>query len=119
LLSEGLDPLWKLCITLAKVGLPFCSTTTTSLAAPFAPPFAELSLFFCNDRLIAANAASLRGFPLGVSREDEAFDGVLELAGAFADFARLFLSENLGNEDGTEGFVLCCGIVDVLGAVQR
>jgi hypothetical protein len=69
--------------------------------------------------LIAANAASFRGLPLGVSRDVGAVVGALDVAGEFADFARLFLSENLGNEDGTEGLADCCGIADVDEAVQR
>lgn len=67
LLRVGVEPDLKLCITLVKVGFPL--SAAVSLTSTFALLFAALSLFFWRERLMAANAASLRGFPLGVSRD--------------------------------------------------
>lgn len=68
---------------------------------------------------MAAKAASLRGFPLGVRRDVGAVGVELEDVDGGVDLARLFFSENRGNEEGTVGFGACGGIDDVDGAEQR
>ena len=109
----------KLCITLVNVGFPLSLTSTASFAAPLLELFVEASFFFCKDRLIAAKAASFRGLPLGVSKEFGVLTKVLDGAIGVGGVDRLFLSENLGKEDGTEGLLDCGVAVDVDGAVQR
>jgi hypothetical protein len=96
LLSVGLDPDLKDCITLASVGLP-CSPDAATTVSDFAPLIGAVSLFFCRDRLIAAIAASFRGLPLGVSREAEGVVVELDAAVDAPVFARLFLGEYLEN----------------------
>lgn len=117
LLRVGVEPDLKLCITLVRVGFPL--SAAVSFTSTLEVLVAALSLFFCRDRLIAARAASLRGFPLGVRRDVVVVGVELEDVAAGVDFVRLFLSENRGNEEGTVGFGTCGGIEDVDGAEQR
>lgn len=117
LLRVGVEPDLKLCITLVNVGLPL--STAAAFTSTFGLVFVALSLFFCNDRLIAANAASFRGFPLGVSRDVGAECAELEDVAGMFDFDTLFFNENRGNEEGTDGFGACGASVEVDGAEQR
>lgn len=112
LLSVGVDPDLNDCITLANVGLP-CSPGVTAVSD--LTPFVDVdSLFFCRDLLMAAIAASLRGLPLGVSKEAE---GVVVELDAVVDedeevFARLFLREYLENAATVDALsALGCAIV--------
>ena len=114
-----MEPLLKLCITLVNVGFPLSLSRTASFAAPLLALFIVVSDFFCKDRLIAANAASFRGLPLGASREAGGLAGVPDGVIGVVDLDKLFLSENLGKEDGTDGLLGCEGRVDADGAVHE